>query len=187
MSPAAAYYYSTEMRKKRERVEKKTRPLIVNKVHSLKRRNYFDKSAARRCPSQSLSLSLLSFLWPFLTQGCGCCFLSAARPGPTKGTFMESLIFQSGGWSAVPAAVIDASGRGPTVLFTQLSGAILGLRDKPNELLCARVQMSDTPLPILPPLHLAPASSAHLPKGQCEGVIRPLNYAQGQKSPRFAS
>lgn len=34
-----------------------------------------------------------------------------------------------------------------SVLFTQLSGAISGLKDKPNELLCVRVQMRDTILP----------------------------------------
>lgn len=133
-----------------------------------------------------LSLSLLTLLWPFLTQGCGGgCFLSAARPSPTKGTFMESLIFQPGGRSAVPAAVIDASGRGPAVLFTQLSGAILGLRDKPNELLCARVQMSDAPARRRPPHSFPTPPLSHLPKGQCEGVIRPLNYAQGQKKPQI--
>lgn len=187
MSPACAYFYSTEIRKKREKGKKGTRPLIVNKVHSLRKREIILTKAQLLSPP--LSLSLLTLLWPFLTQGCSGSFLSAPRPGPTKGTFMESLIFQPGGWSAVPAAVIDASGRGPAVLFTQLSGAILGLRDKPNELLCVRVQMSDAESSLhLPPPHLpAPASSSHLPKGQCEGVIRPLNYAQGQKSPRFAS
>jgi len=34
-----------------------------------------------------------------------------------------------------------------SVLFTQLSGAISGLKDKPNELLCVSVQMRDTVLP----------------------------------------
>jgi len=57
-----------------------------------------------------------------------------------------------------------------SVLFTQLSGAISGLKDKPNELLCVRVQMRDT---ILPPFFPAPS------KGTV-WVIRPLNYAQGQ-------
>lgn len=57
-----------------------------------------------------------------------------------------------------------------SVLFTQLSGAISGLKDKPNELLCVRVQMRDT---ILPP------SFPFLSKGTV-WVIRPLNYAQGQ-------
>lgn len=38
-----------------------------------------------------------------------------------------------------------------SVLFTQLSGAISGLKDKPNELLCVRVQMRDTILPSLLP------------------------------------
>lgn len=59
---------------------------------------------------------------------------------------------------------------GPSVLFTQLSGAISGLKDKPNELLCVKVQMRDT---ILPPSMAAPS------KGTV-WVIRPLNYAQGQ-------
>lgn len=36
------------------------------------------------------------------------------------------------------------------VLFTQLSGAISGLKDKPNELLCVRVQMRNTIHPLLP-------------------------------------
>lgn len=57
-----------------------------------------------------------------------------------------------------------------SVLFTQLSGAIAGLKDKPNELLCVKVQMRDT---ILPPSFPAPS------KGTV-WVIRPLNYAQGQ-------
>lgn len=35
------------------------------------------------------------------------------------------------------------------VLFTQLSGAISGLKDKPNELLCVRVQMRNTIHPLL--------------------------------------
>ena len=56
------------------------------------------------------------------------------------------------------------------VLFTQLSGAISGLKDKPNELLCVRVQMRDT---ILPP-------SFPFPSKGTVWVIRPLNYAQGQ-------
>lgn len=57
-----------------------------------------------------------------------------------------------------------------SVLFTQLSGAISGLKDKPNELLCVRVQMRDT---ILPP-------SFPFPSKGTVWVIRPLNYAQGQ-------
>lgn len=56
------------------------------------------------------------------------------------------------------------------VLFTQLSGTISGLKDKPNELLCVRVQMRDT---ILPP-------SFPFPSKGTVWVIRPLNYAQGQ-------
>lgn len=56
---------------------------------------------------------------------------------------------------------------GASVLFTQLSGAISGLKDKPNELLCVRVQMRDTP-------------TFPFPSKGTVWVIRPLNYAQGQ-------
>lgn len=59
-----------------------------------------------------------------------------------------------------------------SVLFTQLSGAISGLKDKPNELLCVGVQMRDT---MLPPTFPSPS------KGTV-WVIRPLNYAQGQST-----
>lgn len=67
---------------------------------------------------------------------------------------------------------------GAGVLFTQLSGAISGLKDKPNELLCVRVQMRDTILPPSPPsLPCFP-----LPSKGTVWVIRPLNYAQGQST-----
>lgn len=56
---------------------------------------------------------------------------------------------------------------GAGVLFTQLSGAISGLKDKPNELLCVRVQMRESVLPPSLPLHLSPSLVPALyPKGQ---------------------
>lgn len=60
-----------------------------------------------------------------------------------------------------------------SVLFTQLSGAISGLKDKPNELLCVRVQMRDTTP------HPTPLPFPFPSKGTV-WVIRPLNYTQGQ-------
>lgn len=70
---------------------------------------------------------------------------------------------------------------GAGVLFTQLSGAISGLKDKPNELLCVRVQMRES---VLPP-SLPPSPPLSLPRSRSLSkgtvwVIRPLNYAQGQ-------
>lgn len=105
MSPACcADYYSTEIRKKREKGKKKngTRCLIVNKVDWLKKREIILTKA--QLGVASLFLLLLRSLFLSLSSRSSGLFSHRAavaasyrRPGPTKGTFMESLIFQPGG------------------------------------------------------------------------------------------